>query len=240
MRAQASELAGGACEPDARASASRCSCLPTPLHVAFVTSEMAPYMKTGGLADVSAALPKALGRLGHRVTVFLPRYGRSRFRRASSRARSTCRWTRCPAAPASTARTADGRRGRLRRAPAVLRPRPRSTATTSDNRLRFAFLSRAAPRVLPQPRRAARRLPRPRLADGPRARLPEGVLLGRPRRCTGRPASSRSTTWRTRATSARTRSGLLGLPWNLGTPERARVPRRRQLHEGRHRCSPSS
>ena len=44
------------------------------LHVAFVTPEMAPFVKTGGLADVSAALPKALVRLGHRVTVVLPRY----------------------------------------------------------------------------------------------------------------------------------------------------------------------
>jgi starch synthase len=44
------------------------------LHVAFVTPEMGPYVKTGGLADVSAALPKALVRLGHRVTVVLPRY----------------------------------------------------------------------------------------------------------------------------------------------------------------------
>jgi len=46
------------------------------LHVAFVTPEMAPFMKTGGLADVSSALPKALVRLGHRVTVVMPRYGR--------------------------------------------------------------------------------------------------------------------------------------------------------------------
>lgn len=46
-----------------------------PLHIAFVASEMTPYVKTGGLADVSAALPKVLARLGHRVTVFLPRYG---------------------------------------------------------------------------------------------------------------------------------------------------------------------
>ena len=45
------------------------------LHVAFVTPEMGPYVKTGGLADISAALPKALVRLGHRVTVVLPRYG---------------------------------------------------------------------------------------------------------------------------------------------------------------------
>jgi starch synthase len=45
------------------------------LHIAFATSELFPYVKTGGLADISAALPKALARLGHRVTIFLPRYG---------------------------------------------------------------------------------------------------------------------------------------------------------------------
>ena len=44
------------------------------LHIAFATSEAAPYVKTGGLADVSGALPKALARLGHKVTLFLPRY----------------------------------------------------------------------------------------------------------------------------------------------------------------------
>lgn len=36
---------------------------------------MAPWAKTGGLADVSAALPKALAARGHEVTCFLPRYG---------------------------------------------------------------------------------------------------------------------------------------------------------------------
>ena len=45
------------------------------LHVAYITPEMVPFAKTGGLADVSAAFPKALVRLGHRVTVVLPRYG---------------------------------------------------------------------------------------------------------------------------------------------------------------------
>jgi starch synthase len=45
-----------------------------PLHVAHVTSEMVPFVKTGGLADVSAALPKALAQLGHRVTVIVPLY----------------------------------------------------------------------------------------------------------------------------------------------------------------------
>jgi starch synthase len=48
--------------------------VPDSLHIAFVTPEMGPYVKTGGLADISAALPKALVRLGHRVSVLLPRY----------------------------------------------------------------------------------------------------------------------------------------------------------------------
>jgi starch synthase len=49
--------------------------MPESLHVALVSSEMVPFAKTGGLADVCGALPKALARLGHRVTAFLPRYG---------------------------------------------------------------------------------------------------------------------------------------------------------------------
>lgn len=45
------------------------------LHVVMVTSEMAPYAKTGGLADVCGALPGALVAHGVRVTCVLPRYG---------------------------------------------------------------------------------------------------------------------------------------------------------------------
>jgi len=40
----------------------------------MVASEAHPYAKTGGLAEVVAALPSALVRLGHRVTLVLPRY----------------------------------------------------------------------------------------------------------------------------------------------------------------------
>jgi len=49
--------------------------MPERLHIAFAASELAPFVKTGGLGDVAGALPKALARLGHRVTVFVPRYG---------------------------------------------------------------------------------------------------------------------------------------------------------------------
>ncbi|MFN8180087.1 MAG: glycogen synthase [bacterium] len=42
--------------------------------VAYVTSEITPFAKTGGLADVSAALPAHLHRAGHDVRVFAPLY----------------------------------------------------------------------------------------------------------------------------------------------------------------------
>ncbi len=45
------------------------------LKVCFAASEVAPFAKTGGLADVAAALPAELGRQGHDVRVFLPFYG---------------------------------------------------------------------------------------------------------------------------------------------------------------------
>src|SRR6185503_5058229 len=45
-----------------------------PLSILMVASEAHPYAKTGGLAEVAAALPDALARLGHRVTLVLPRY----------------------------------------------------------------------------------------------------------------------------------------------------------------------
>jgi len=44
------------------------------MHIAFAASECVPFAKTGGLADVIGALPPALAYLGHKVTVYLPRY----------------------------------------------------------------------------------------------------------------------------------------------------------------------
>ncbi|XP_028236120.1 soluble starch synthase 1, chloroplastic/amyloplastic-like [Glycine soja] len=43
-------------------------------NIVFVTSEAAPYSKTGGLADVCGSLPIALAGRGHRVMVVTPRY----------------------------------------------------------------------------------------------------------------------------------------------------------------------
>ncbi|MCX7984017.1 MAG: glycogen synthase GlgA [Bacteroidetes bacterium] len=45
-----------------------------PLNVLFVTSEVEPFSKTGGLADVSSALPKAIKDLGHEIRIITPRY----------------------------------------------------------------------------------------------------------------------------------------------------------------------
>ena len=44
------------------------------MEILFAATELAPFVKVGGLADVVAALPKALRALGHSVTLVLPRF----------------------------------------------------------------------------------------------------------------------------------------------------------------------
>jgi starch synthase len=44
------------------------------MRILMAASEAVPFAKTGGLADVLGALPRALGRLGHHVDVVIPRY----------------------------------------------------------------------------------------------------------------------------------------------------------------------
>jgi starch synthase len=44
------------------------------LRIAFVASEAVPFVKSGGLADVAGALPKALAARGHDVVLILPKY----------------------------------------------------------------------------------------------------------------------------------------------------------------------
>lgn len=43
--------------------------------ILFVTSELYPFIKVGGLADVSSALPKMLAELGNEVRILVPKYG---------------------------------------------------------------------------------------------------------------------------------------------------------------------
>jgi starch synthase len=50
--------------------------LDRPLRVLVLAAECTPFVKTGGLADVVGALPKAIAAQGHDVRVAMPRYGR--------------------------------------------------------------------------------------------------------------------------------------------------------------------
>ncbi|HYV48723.1 MAG TPA: glycogen synthase GlgA [Myxococcaceae bacterium] len=44
------------------------------MKILFISSEVAPFSKTGGLGDVAGALPAALAKLGHEVKVVTPLY----------------------------------------------------------------------------------------------------------------------------------------------------------------------
>ena len=117
------------------------------LHIAFVASEMAPFAKTGGLADVIGALPKALAALGHRVTVFLPRYGSIPFPAGQFVGTANVPLDGVPRAAGYFERFL-GERVRVvfvEYGPFFDRPNPYGDGGRDygDNRLRFAFFARA-------------------------------------------------------------------------------------------------
>jgi starch synthase len=47
-----------------------------PLKILLLATEVVPFAKTGGMADVTGALPKAIRALGHDIRLAMPRYGR--------------------------------------------------------------------------------------------------------------------------------------------------------------------
>jgi len=44
------------------------------MKIFFISPEVVPFSKTGGLADVAGSLPKALKEIGHDVRIYTPRY----------------------------------------------------------------------------------------------------------------------------------------------------------------------
>ncbi|MFB3915650.1 MAG: glycogen synthase GlgA [Terriglobales bacterium] len=58
------------------------------MNIVFAASECVPFSKTGGLADVVGALPRALAALGHKVSVYLPKYRQTKLSQAEVVGRS--------------------------------------------------------------------------------------------------------------------------------------------------------
>lgn len=48
--------------------------MPDPLKILFLSAEVDPFAKTGGLGDIGGSLPKALAAMGHDVRVVMPAY----------------------------------------------------------------------------------------------------------------------------------------------------------------------
>jgi starch synthase len=120
------------------------------LSILFATSEMAPWVKTGGLGDVAAALPVALRRAGHDVRVLLPFY--PALQQAFPQAEQIA--VLPPLAPATAGQPPAGRRKRWPALAAARLPelyqRPGNPYLAADghdwpdNASRFGLLSRVA------------------------------------------------------------------------------------------------
>jgi len=116
----------------------------------FVTPEIAPWQKTGGLADFSAALPQALLRAGADVRVLVPRYpALAKAFSAAQPVGQIAPFAELPAATILSARSDGGLPLLLLDCPALYQREGNPYVTPQgidwpDNHLRFAQLARAA------------------------------------------------------------------------------------------------
>ena len=117
-----------------------------PLSILMIGSEALPFSKTGGLADVLGALPAAIGRLGHRVTLVTPKY-------RGTRAQGSARTIHVSGMGGAIAETRIIEQPMAENVRAVLVDRPElydrdtlygGATDFPDNPRRFAFLCAAA------------------------------------------------------------------------------------------------
>ena len=127
------------------------------MKILFATSEIAPWVKTGGLGDVAGALPGALRRAGCEVRVLVPAYPALREAFPAARHIAHLPWMggHLPAADLLEAETADGLPLWLLDCPALFDRRGNPYLGPEgldwlDNHLRFGLLSRVAARLAGQ------------------------------------------------------------------------------------------
>jgi len=119
------------------------------MNILFVAAELAPHAKVGGLADVAAALPQALAKAGHSVSVAVPLH---RSLKKSGEFRRTSLELPVPVATGTwAARVWQGSRGEvslfgIERDEYFDRPHPygEGGGDFPDSLDRFVFFSRAA------------------------------------------------------------------------------------------------
>ncbi|GAB3649885.1 glycogen synthase GlgA [Ramlibacter alkalitolerans] len=119
------------------------------MKILFATPECAPYVKTGGLGDVSAALPAMLAKLGHDVHLLMPAYRGMKVSGEIGDGVDLPAYSHWPAAQLVPVKTENGVTLLLLACPALYQ-RPGGPYVDAngrdylDNAMRFGLLSRVA------------------------------------------------------------------------------------------------
>ncbi len=120
-----------------------------------IAAEVAPFAKTGGLADVASALPQALAKRGHEVIVVMPKYKMFVDGKHTSEPYNKCKTVVCPIAGTKVSARIEVTRFPGTDIPVFLLARDgyykrdgiyvdKKAKPWPDNAARFAFFSRAA------------------------------------------------------------------------------------------------